>query len=360
MSYSLEGLWNFSDQEIQQILTYFNQPIFNDVKDKLNAVIASYNNGLLVNADKDYVISPWFNQLFSATDDELRTSSNRSDLNHVQMVKFVIDFFNIPVVTSLPTSTQTITPFVPGVIVYQMGDTIYICGKGTYPIRDQLKDLKATWNPSLSCWSFPLAQKEKVMEIKYPKVVAPHSSQIPVVTSIPKIIPDNLQIYQIRDRIYVCGKETIKIKNELSKLGNAIFEDRCWNFPLYTTHSILEIVNRHKARLADEPNRLRRLQTPEPEAHYEPYSAISKTYLFTNPTMRDNDLTLDLNNLKPLWENKIHRTEGNTYHIYTYDGDIKPPELALVFAANRWKIPTFGWTVTRVDYKKYEVRLDTD
>lgn len=360
MSYSLEGLWNFSDQEIQQILTYFNHPIFNDVKDKLNAVILSFNNGLLVNADRDYVTSPLFNQLFSATDDELRTSSNRSDLNHVQMVKFVIDFFNIPVVTSLSSNSTTLTPFTNGINVYQMGDNIYVCGKGTYPIRDQLKDLKAVWNPSQSCWTFPIAQKEKVMEIKYPKTVTPYSSQIPVVNSIPKVILDNLQVYQIRDSIYVCGRETIKIKEKLIALRSGIFEDKCWKFPLYEANHILEIVNKHRDKLSDEPNRLRRLQIPEPEAYYEPYSAISRTYLFTNPDLRDHDLTLDLNQLKPLWESKIHQTEGNTYHTYTYDGDLKPPELAFVFAANRWKIPTFGWNVTRIDYKKYEVRIDTD
>jgi len=354
----LESLWTFSDQEIQQILTYFNHPIFNDIKDKLNAVILSFNNGLLVNTDRDYVVSPLFNQLFSATDDELRVSSNRSDLNHIQMVKLVIDYFNIPIVTKLPPLTQT--HFIPGVNVYQMGDIIYICGKGTYPIRDQLKDLKAAWNPNQSCWTFPVAQKERVMEIKYPKVVTQYSSQIPVVNSIPKVIPDNLQVYQIRDRIYACGKETIKIKNELIALRSGIFEDKCWNFPLYEANHILEIVNRYKAKLSDEPNRLRRLQIPEPEAPYTAYSVISRTYLFTNPTLRDEDLTLDLNQLRPLWENKIHRIEGNTYHTYTYEGDIKPPELAFVFAANRWKIPTFGWHVTRVDYKKYEVRIDTD
>jgi hypothetical protein len=353
MSYSLENIWTFSDQETQQILTYFNNPIFNDIKDKLNAIILSFNNGLLINTDRDYVVSPLFNQLFSATDDELKISSNRSDLDHIQMVKFVIDFFNIPIVTSLPSSTI-------GVNIYQMGDAIYICGKGTYQIRDQLKDLKATWNPSQNCWSLPISQKEKAMEIKYPKVVIAYSSQITVVNSIPKVIPYDLQVYQIRDRIYACGRETIKIKNELIALRSGIFEDRCWNFPLYEANHILEIVNRYRAKLADEPNRLKRLQIPESEAYYEPYSGISRTYIFTNPTMRDNDLTLDLNQLKPLWENKIHRTEGNTYHTYTYDGDIKPPELAFVFAADRWKIPIFGWNVTRVDYKKYEVRVYTD
>lgn len=352
MSYSLENLWNFNDQEIQQILTYYNYPIFNDIKDKLNAVILSFNNNLLLNADKTYVMSPLFNQLFTASDDELKTSSNRSDLDHVQMVKFVIDYFNIPIVSS-PVQYE----FVPNINIYQIDSNLYICGKGTYPIRDQLKEFKAIWNPSLSCWSLPVSQKEKIMEIKYPKSSRIASPQIQVVSYIPEYIPDNLQVYQIREQIYICGKGTINIKDKLIELRSGSFEDRCWKFPLWEANRILEIVNKYKTKLADEPNRLRRLQTPEPEDRYDAFSAISRTYLFTNPTLRDQDLTLDLNQLKPLWEDKIYRVEGITY---TYDGDIKPPELAFVFAANKWKIPRFGWYVKRVDYKKYEVRIDKD
>lgn len=357
MSYSLENLWNFTDPETQQILNYFNHPIYNNLNDKLNAVILSFNNNLLNPDDKQYVSLPQFNQLFLATDDQLRSMVFRSDLNHVEMVKLLIDYYNIPIVSQIPTTTESIS-------MYQMNNNIYVCGKGTYPIRDQLKSLNGTWDPKLGCWSFPLTQKISLMEIKYPKSVERIASpEIPVVTSIPKFIPNNLQVYQIRDRIFVCGRETLKIKYKLSQISGADFEDKCWNYPLYKTDEVLELVNRHKAQLADEPNRLKRLTIQEYEQPY--ISHLSRLPPNHTWDQRNNAFMSDLAELMPLWRNKIQIIGGQGGTIFnkytlTYTGDIKPPDVALVLAANDWKLPEPGWKIERKDYKKYEVTIDTN
>ena len=43
--------------------------------------------------------------------------------------------------------------------------------------------------------------------------------------------------------------------------------------------------------------------------------------------------------------------------LLTYDGDIKPPDLAFVGAVNGWRYPPFGYDVKRIDYKIYEVMI---
>jgi hypothetical protein len=54
MSYTLENLFAFSNNEITQILNYFNHEITTDENiNRLNAIILSHNNGLLVPNDEN-------------------------------------------------------------------------------------------------------------------------------------------------------------------------------------------------------------------------------------------------------------------------------------------------------------------
>lgn len=339
MSYTLQNLWNASQSDIQRILIYFNHPITNNITDRLSAIILSFNNNLLNPDERKYVSSPLFNQLVLANDDQLKVSSQRSDLDHIDMVKVIIDYHSIPTVNEIPPSQSAIS-------IYQIDDRIYVCGKGTYPIKEELKSLAGSrWDSQRKCWSFPLASQLELIQTLHPRRI---SVNIPQVDIIPRNHPGDLQVYQLGNRIFVCGRETINIKNSLSKLTGANFDydTKCWNFPSYVHESVLNIVDTHRNKMKDEPARLQRMRIPEPEISYIPKS----------------DIRQDIAELRLPWQDKIRivRTQSaqlyNTY-IVTYDGDFKPPDIALMLAAVNWTAPYFTWNVKKVDHKTYEVTV---
>ena len=100
----------------------------------------------------------------------------------------------------------------------------------------------------------------------------------------------------------------------------------------------------------------------EPEAKYIPYvdrGIVPKTSNSIYSTQIE-----DIKELRPLWDDKIiityseggSTTRGNDY-IVTYIGDTKPPDMAFGLKIEGWRPIPFGYTVKRIDYKKYNVHV---
>lgn len=402
MSYSLENLWSATDEQIKQILQYFNQQILNSAFDRLNAVILSFNNNLLIPEDRPYVSNSEFNKLFMATDEQLQILSQERGLtdqrSHIGLIKFLIDNINTPVISVVKSIPQSLEPL----SLYQMGNSLYLCGTKTFNIREQLKALGGIWNANVKCWSFPLNLRNELSDLiisTVPKI----PTTIPEITQVPINIPNNLQIYQMSGQVLLCGKQTYNIQDKLRKLNGGFNKDvGCWVFAPQEAESVLNIYNEtvkqnyleaqrinqqrqltkqqniDKAQkiLQEDAARKIRLQTPEPEAPYIPNidrlpreiieeSFQDKPYLTNEYYNLKYQMQLkDIDELEPVWNDKIQilesinvgSTRGSDY-IVTYNGDIKPPDLALIYKVNGWKPPDLDGYVRRIDYKKYNVYI---
>lgn len=385
--YSLENLWNFSDLDIQKILQYFGTPILNTPADKLNAVIVSFNHNILEPGDRSYVTSPYFNQLFLAPDSELASLAGSSaPQSHVAQVKYIIDQMNkIPMVSQIPTEISQ------PIALYQMGENIYVCGRGTYNLRERLRTLGGTWNPNVKCWSFPLTARTQLLDL----LTIP--STIPSISQVPATIPGNLQIYQMGGEVLVCGTRTYDLQDRLRAIGGTFSRNvGCWVFPATQAQAVLNLMNEirqedvqyqetqlkfqeeaqtrareaqlkaqqeRQTAIQEEAARANRLKIPEPEAPYTPHinRIAGQGQALENQAKQE-----DAVELKALWGDKIKivRTLPGTRSvqsaIVTYTGDLKPPNLALALAADDWRPFNFGWRVQRVDYKTYRVDINID
>lgn len=371
--YSLEDLWTASEAQIQQILRYFGQPIYGDPRDRLNAIILSFNHNLLLPEDRPYVASPNFNELF------LSTSS-------IQALKTILDRTPIPIVTSIPS--QITESFAP----YQMNDLLYLCGKGTYNIREQLKAIGGLWDPNVKCWRFPSGSREALLNL----ISIPLS--IPSVPQVPPEIPGELGVYQMGGQVLVCGRRTYDLQDQLRAIGGTF--DRiigCWTFPPNRSREVLNLMwqlqqaelrkaqeaqqlreaqlkARQEALLKrqeetqrkaqEEMSRLSRLQMPETEAQYTPVT--SRLSPGVSSEIKNQALIQEAKQLRDQWGSQIQQVKwlpgGRGYKeaILTYTGEVKPPNIALALAVDEWNPFNFGFSVDRVDYKTYRVRVFTD
>lgn len=374
--YSLENLWNFSSPEIDQILRYFNSQPLNNPNDRLNAIIFSFNNNLLLPEERDYVSSPYFNQLFLASDNKLRETAAQYGLStigtHIQLIKNIINHIENPinVVTNLPSSFQN------PIELYQIGESIFVCGSGTFPLREKLKTLGGTWNKTNKCWKIPLSNREAVKKLVQPITVSQTSP-------VPTQNQENLQIYQMENQVLVCGNRTFNMQDSLRSMGGTFDREiKCWTFPLekasvvqnYITSYIQQgKIKREKVMQESQEAAARqiRMQQPEQEATFiSNYDRLSPEII--EQVRREGRLwdfeaemaKLDIPELRREWQNKIIVKKtgsgiGYTTGIVTYIGDIKPPNLAMIYAVDDWNI-NFGGNVQRIDYKTYKVRVNTD
>lgn len=403
--YTLENLWNFTDNQIKQILQYFGSQILNSSNDRLNAIILSFNNNILSPEDRSYVMSPEFNKLFLATQQQLQILAQERGLtelrSHIGMIKYIIDNLNtqiIPLVSTIPVTTQPIG-------LYQMANNLYLCGSGTFNLREQLKTLGGTWNANIKCWSFPLSSREQLLPFissSSPSISPSAIPQIPIINQVPKNIPGNLGIYQFNNQVIVCGKQTYNLQDKLKALnGNFDRNVGCWVLPLQQAQAALDLYNQSvrenyleaeriqaqrqatrqeniikgQQRAQEEAERQIRLQTPEVEAPYIRHiNRLPKEYIDQITTSRsiwNNEYSnlnyqmqrKDIDELRPLWDDKIqiikYTSPGlsayRTQAIVTYTGDIKPPNAAMEYKVNGWDYIPFGASVRRIDYKKYDV-----
>jgi hypothetical protein len=392
MSYSIEILENFTDDQIKQILLYFNHQLLDTKTNRLNAIILSFNNNLLVNEDRPYVMNPEFNKLYNATDEQLRILAqergfifpNIREGKKIAMIKYIIDNVNktiIPVISNIPSNIAQ------SMILYNMNGNLYLCGTGTFNLRDKLKSLGGVWNPSFKCWSFPLTSRDSLLNLipsslTTTKLAVSIPSMIPNVTEIPSKIPNNLQIYQYNNHVLLCGSRTYELQDQLKAL-NGKFDSlvKCWSFPPEQANNVLGLYNsairedyleaeriqeqrnltrqqnqeRVRLQALEEVQRQSRLQVPEQDTifikHIDRLSNAER-----NGNLEDLERA-DINELRSLWDSKIQILNyvASKEAIVTYIGDIKPPNLALEYKVNGWSYIPLGASVRRIDYKKYNV-----
>lgn len=376
--YSLDILWNFTDNQILQILQYFGNPVSDQQTNRLNAIVLSFNNNLLIDEDRKYLSSPEFSKLLTANDTQLKILAQErgliQDLNHIGMLKYIIDNINAPVVsivTSIPNNPSGL---------YRMIDNLYLCGSGTYNIKEQLKSLGGVWNPPTKCWMFPLSARDQLLSLIIP-------SNIPTITQVPTIIPGDLQIYQRNNQVLVCGKRTYNIKDKLLSL-NGKFDRNvgCWILAPEQANAALAVVSevyqqdilesqqrqllkqrtqQEAQRKAEERSaREARLRMYEPESNFIPHLNRLSPSVIENARLNNtyNDLYYammqqDINELRPLWDDKIQIISRKPDIIVTYTGDIKPPNDAMAYKVNSWQPLPMGFLITRIDYKTYKVTI---
>ena len=268
LKYSLNDLWNFSDKEILQILKYFKVKPSNPSNDRFEAIILSLEDGLLVDSDIQYVESNRFNKLFSLTDDQLHDLAKELGydgiIDHIEMIKFIIDN-DIKVVDAIPSQIKD------KIETYQINKDLYVCGVGTFKIKDELKSLNGRWDPKNKCWVLPLIVKSDLLKlvpqkavtfpvatqtqkavaslvkITNPDIITQVHPDISIINQVPTKIPHNLQAYQIDNNILLCGKRTYDLKDDLKSIGSQFNgKYKCWSIPHDQIDYILDLIDNNK------------------------------------------------------------------------------------------------------------------
>jgi len=267
---------------------------------------------------------------------------------------------------------------------------LYICGKGTFSLKDEIKSIGGNFNFESKCWQLPKYKMKDLIDLIY-------IPNIPYIKEPPKIIPNELQIYNFNYNIIVCGKKTYDIKDNL-KYYNAKFNptNKCWVIPRQNVNNVKKIVDDLNNKLILEKQEIikqrnitrqlnkeekerklkaqyeleQRLLIPEKEDNFIPHIKRLPPAIIDqaikNDTFEDlyDDMEQeDVKELERLWDDKIvvvgHKSEyrGST-SIVTYIGDIKPPDIAFEYWKNRWHIIPAGhpgFSVRKIDHKLYEV-----
>lgn len=347
MSYSLDNLENFTDDQINQIILYFNGQLLDTKLNRLNAIILSFNNNLLIDNDKVYVMNPEFNKLYSATLQQLLILAQERgfvlpEYTKIKLIKYILDNLNATVIPIVNTISNDKT-----LSIYN--NSLYLCGS-TFHLKDQLKTLGGIWNPSSKCWNFPLTARNNLLNILPVSI----PQEIPIIDQIPIKIPNNLQIYQNNNMVLLCGSKTYELQDQLRALNGKFDTNiKCWTFASNQAKNVLDLYNSkvredyiEAQKIQEQRNTTRQLnqqkireyqlraQIPEPEA------------ILT---------TTDIDQLRLQWNDKIQIL--NNKGDVTYTGDLKPPNLALEYKVNNWQPIRYGSLVTKTDYKKYNVTI---
>jgi len=402
--YYLDDLHDFSDKQILQILKYFKANSVDPVTDIIEAILISYDNDLLEEVDTKFVESDRFDELFLSSDDQLQILVEElgydGSYNHIDMIKFIIDN-DIKIVDSIPLVIKD------KIEVYQMNKDLYVCGVGTFKIKDDLKSMNGRWDAKNKCWTLPLIVKPNLMKLTGTKTISKLHPNIPMINQIPTKIEHNLQLYQINNDILICGKKTYDIKDDLKLIGSTFNgKYKCWSIPHDQIDYALDLIEENKQQEVIEKERIqeqktitrlnnleeknliikeklivkKRLDKEERELPYVYHiDRLSKNELddlkrkYSSDEIYDMMETLDTKELKEIWENKIihtdykisedeakfrRRHERGSHKYVTYIGDYRPSDYVLTLWANNW-YPLVagqpGYSVKRVDYKIYEI-----
>lgn len=407
VKYYLDDLWDFSDKQVLRILKYFKVSSVDPVNDRLKAILLSYDNDLLEEVDSTYVESDRFDELFLSSNEQLRKLSEElgydGDYDHIDMIKFIIDN-DIKIVNSIP-------PVIKDKIeVYQINKDLFICGVGTFKIKDDLKFMNGRWDAKNKCWTLPLIVKPNLMKyISKPQSITIKKihPDIPIVNQIPTKINHDLELYQINNDILLCGKKTYDIKDDLKLVGSQFNgKYKCWSITRDQIDYALDLIGKNKEQDITEKERIqaqktltrlnnleekdliskeklivqRRLDKEEPELPYiyhidrlskDELNELKKKYPYDKIYNMMEEL--DTKELKGLWGDKIIHTdykiskrekefrrkhERGSHKYVTYIGEYKPSDYVLTLYTNNW-YPLApgqpGYSIKRVDYKIYEI-----
>lgn len=140
------------------------------------------------------------------------------------------------------------------VIITRSGKGVLVCGPTT-PIKDQLKALGGSWNPSKKCWVFTRDQLANVLQllnfdpnlVQFEEpIVQPKKTLVKKQQSIKKLVKKQASQIEIRldeDKIniYVCGKDTYGIKEDLKSKMQAKWNPgrRCWQIPFESIEAMV-------------------------------------------------------------------------------------------------------------------------
>ena len=358
LEYYLDDLWDFTDKQILQILKHFKVKPSDPITNRLEAIILSYNNYLLMKSDIPYVESDRFDDLLLSSNEQLKILSEElgynGNYNHIDMIKFIIDN-DINIVDNLPSQIKD------KIEIYQMNKDLYVCGVGTFNIRDKLKSMNGRWDPKNKCWILPLIVKSNLISLirketekapkksdpkstiidtsENPKVISQIHPNIPIVNQIPNKILHELQVYQIDNNILLCGKNTYDLKNDLKSMGSEFNgRHKCWNIPRDRIDYVLDLVNENKEKdtlkkekiqlqrtltrlenleaknllKKEQLNVQKRLDKEELELPYVThYNRLSKDELdllrrdYSYGEIMDMVEELDVKELKKIWDDKI-------------------------------------------------------
>ena len=253
--YYLDDLYDFSDKQILQILKYFKAKSVDPVNDRLEAILLSYDNDLLEEVDVKYVESDRFDELFLSSDDQLRKLTEElgynGNYNHIDMIKFIIDN-DIQIVSTIPSIIKD------KIEIYQMNKDLYVCGVGTFKIKDDLKSMNGRWDSKNKCWVLPLIVKPNLIKLTGTKIpIKQINKDIPMVNQIPTKINRNLELYQINNDILICGKKTYDLKDDLKLIGSQ-FNDKykCWSIPHDQINYAIDLIKENKEKDMLEKERI--------------------------------------------------------------------------------------------------------
>lgn len=350
MSYTLDHLFVFSDAEINQILTYFNNPISTDpLINRYNAIALSANNSILDPNDVKYVSSPYFY-------DAIITRR----LNPQQIRQFINSPQN-PINITAPTTPKITVPTakitVPG-------------PKTTAPTAG------------------PISPRVKTDTVFY-------QGNGP---NIPDKIPGGIGVYQWEGNVLVCGSKTYNLRGELKNMGG-IYDGtyKCWMFSVDKANELADFVERKKLEAVAHTERKKLEAAANAEKRkienitkYEAERALKNL-------PKENEATF-VPNIRRLPRNTVEtaKRDGTDYDLawnmyqrdaeellpwrdvikivneeygfrqykatVTYTGDVKPPDEALALAVDTWNTRAlgFGYTVKRIGYKLYYVTVNID
>lgn len=429
--FSVSQIFELDQAQILAILKAFNWVPQNLSADKLSATILLLNNGNIVDYDIPIVSHPEFSRLYLLDIDSLKLeassrgayiSSSPPDIirNIIKLISPELFPPNSPTLAPQPlryesdiisqhiksTNVNDIPKyFKDDLIIYTLphiDDKIFLCGNKTFEFKELIKNIPGRrWNQDFKCWEFPAKNLKLVQDLVDAKAptsqrnaISPTSTDsvdpslnIISVTSPPKRVKGSLGLFQMDNKLLLCGSKTYIFSNKLSQIGGGYFDRdlKCWVFPPSKAKELLAFIDyaRQHAiiesqRIADqqanqkniddknESDRLVRLQTHEYEA---PFISNSRRNFYDNSVPHVEWLAkqnaLDSQELEPMWRDKIvilHRQYVGAKIIatVTYNGDVKPPDLAMTLAVHNWWPHNWGTTIERVDYKQYKIVVQTD
>lgn len=287
-------------------------------------------------------------------------------------------------------------------IIYKLSyfdDKIYLCGNKTFEFRDLIKAIPGRrWDQDSKCWEFPLeklklvqdfvnAKSDKSLVLDSTLSIVDPKLNIMSVTQRPKKVKGALGVFQMDNKILVCGGKTYIYMQKLSEIGEGYFDRDigCWVFPPYKAQDVLDFLDYARQqdiinaqREAQEEDAKRTLEAQEEALRQERLKIVEPEAPFMYNFMRNyndgsisdeewdaNQRALDSQELEPLWNDKIIVTNKKYVGTMikadvTYKGDLKPPPLAMALAVSDWWPHNWGTVVDRVDYKKYKVTIHND
>ncbi len=423
--FTLEQIYLLDNDYIEKLLTKNNTAISPDaLHNRLAATILLHNGDFVTATDRHYIIHPQFNNLYMRLDQELSNLAQlqnyvfTEETNRFDLIRFLsappatVPTFTAPPllapkIQNIPQLSQNkgITPlisnvnilpaadrrgpeYVPeGLAIYQWLEKLFVCGPKTFQNKENIKNIVgAFWDNQQRCWSVPLNQSRAALlfiqrftgEPPLPTDDIIQNATIALSEKIPAEIKDGYKVFRLISNprmIYICGS---KVKGTwrndlLQKIPDikASVNSNCLRAPVSSTDEALqyytnkmETERHHKLEMQHHRAEEKRRKAAEKERKAQEARSLAQE--LARPESQDPDPNKTLEHLKQKWQNKLRKIEFHpeyrgTAVTVTYDGNLKPPDQALIYFVNGWfPLPPIAGGVQRVGFKKYLVTIILD